>query len=380
VVYTVNKASTKTALTAPPANSTGPYGDIVNLSATVSVTSPGAGTPTGTMTFMNGNSVIGSGTLSGGVATASVANLPVGSDNLTAKYSGDSNFSTSTSSGVTYTVKKAATTTTMTPTSSSFGASVTLSAKVAVTSPGSGTAAAAPTGTVTFLDGTLVIATVNLPGNGLATVTVSGFQAGAQSLTATYSGDGNFAGSTTSQAVTDNVTFTKTISGSSSGALTVASGQSVLITGSVSGSITVNSGGALEIDKGTVSGNITATGAVGLTLCGATLSGALSVSKSTGYVLIGGGSGTGCTKSTISGSVTLSGNTAGVQVATNTISGAVSVTNNSGTGPTQLGGLETEVTGNTISGSLSCSTNTPGVTDNGSANKASSKNGQCAAL
>ena len=121
--------------------------------------------------------------------------------------------------------------------------------------------------------------------------------------------------------MTDSVTFTKTITGSSSGALTVASGQSVLITGSVSGSITVNSGGALEVDNGTVSGSVTATGAVGFTFCGATLSGALSVSKSTGYVLIGGGSGTGCTKSTISGSVTLSGNTAGVQVATNTISG-----------------------------------------------------------
>jgi hypothetical protein len=134
------------------------------------------------------------------------------------------------------------------------------------------------------------------------------------------------------------------------------------------------------VENGRVSGSVTATGAVGFTFCGATLSGALSVSKSTGYVLIGGGAGTGCTKTTISGSVTLSGNTAGVQVATNIISGAVSITNNSGTGPTQLGGLETEVTGNTISGSLSCSTNTPGVTDNGTANKASSKSGQCAAL
>ncbi len=384
VGYTVNKAATTTALTAPAPSSSGPYGDNVNLSATVSVTSPGAGIPTGTVTFYNGATAIGTGTLnSSGVASTSVASLPVGSDSLSATYVPSGiDFLASSSTNVGYTVNKAATTTTLTAstTSSAFGTSVSLSAKVAVTSPGSGTAATAPTGTVTFLDGTSVIATVNLPGNGLATVTVSGFQAGAQSLTATYSGDGNFAGSTTSQAVTDNVTFTKTISGSSSGALTVASGQSVLITGSVSGSITVNSGGALEVEKGTVSGSITATGAVGFTFCGATLSGALSVSKSTGYVLIGGGSGTGCTKSTISGSVTLSGNTAGVQVATNTISGAVSVTNNSGTGPTQLGGLETEVTGNTISGSLSCSSNTPGVTDNGSANKASSKSGQCAAL
>ncbi len=403
-------APTSTQLTMPTAGSSGPYGANVDLSATVSVTSPGAGAPTGTVTFYNGTTVIGTGTLSGGVATTSVASLPVSSNSLSATYvpSGD-DFLASSSTKVGYTVNKAATTTTLTALtpSSAFGTSVSLSAQVAVTSPGSGTAASAPTGTVTFLDGTSVIATAGLPASGLVSVTVSGFQAGAHSLTASYGGDGNFSASPPSKAVTDTVTFTSTISGSSSGSLTVLSKQSVLITGSVSGSITVDSGGALEVENGKVSGSITATGAVGFTLCGATVSGAVSVSKSTGFVLIGGG--TGCTKSTISGSVTLSGNTAGVEVATNTISGPVSVTNNSGTGPPQLGGLVTEVSSNTISGPvsvtnnsgtgppqlgglvtevssntisgpLSCSGNTTGVTDNGSTNKASTKSGQCAML
>ncbi|HUC13746.1 MAG TPA: Ig-like domain-containing protein, partial [Acidimicrobiales bacterium] len=376
----VGKAPTTTTLTAPTAGSFGPYGASVSLAATVSVTSPGAGTPTGTVTFMNGGTTIGTGTMSGGVATASVSSLKVGLASLTAVYSSDGNFSSSTSTSVGYTVKKASTTTALTAATatSAFGTSVSLTAKVSVTNPGGGT----PTGSIAFLDGTSVIETVtSIPASGLVTVPVSGLQAGAQSFTASYGGDGNFTGST-SQPLTNTVTFTNTISGGSSGSLTVISGESLLITGSVSGNITVNSGGALEVDNGKVSGSITATGAVGFTLCGATVSGAVSVSKSTGFVLIGGGSGTGCTKSTISGSVTLSGNTAGVELASNTISGPVSVTNNSGTGPSQLGGLETEVTGNTISGSLSCSGNTPppGVTDAGVANKASSKSGQCATL
>ena len=65
MVYTVNKASTTTALTAPPASASGPYGDNVNLSATVSVTSPGARAPSGTVTFGNGTTALGTGRSSG---------------------------------------------------------------------------------------------------------------------------------------------------------------------------------------------------------------------------------------------------------------------------------------------------------------------------
>ncbi len=131
----------------------------------MSVTSPGAGTPTGTVTFYNGTTVLGTGTLNNsGVATASVASLAVGSPNLTAKYLGDSNFLSSTSSGVGYTVNKAATTTALTApasgTSGPYGDNVNLSATVSVTSPGAGT----PTGTVTFIDGTTVIGSGTLSG------------------------------------------------------------------------------------------------------------------------------------------------------------------------------------------------------------------------
>lgn len=55
------------------------------------------GTPTGTVTFMDGIASLGTGTLNGGVATITTSSLPVGSHAVTAIYSGDGNFSGGTS-------------------------------------------------------------------------------------------------------------------------------------------------------------------------------------------------------------------------------------------------------------------------------------------
>ena len=64
---TVNKANTTTALIASPSSSV--FGQSVTFTATISATAPGAGTPTGTVTFKDGSTTLGTGTLSGGVAT-----------------------------------------------------------------------------------------------------------------------------------------------------------------------------------------------------------------------------------------------------------------------------------------------------------------------
>ncbi len=61
----------------------------MTFTATVSANSPGSGTPTGTVTFMDGSTSLGTGTLSGGVATFSISTLPVGSHSITGVYSGD---------------------------------------------------------------------------------------------------------------------------------------------------------------------------------------------------------------------------------------------------------------------------------------------------
>ena len=77
----VSADATTTALAASPTAAV--YGQSVTLTASVKVTSPGAGTPTGTVTFKDGSTVLGNGTLStsGGVTTATLTTtkkLPVG--------------------------------------------------------------------------------------------------------------------------------------------------------------------------------------------------------------------------------------------------------------------------------------------------------------
>ncbi len=54
--------------------------------------------PTGTVTFLDGSNPIGTGTLSGGVATFATSTLVVGNHPITASYGGDGNFNSSTGS------------------------------------------------------------------------------------------------------------------------------------------------------------------------------------------------------------------------------------------------------------------------------------------
>jgi hypothetical protein len=96
-------APTTTTLTAP-ANST--YGASVTLSAAVASTS---GTPTGTVTFYNGTTSLGTGTLNGsGVATLTTTTLPGGTDSLVAGYAGTGTFAASYSSASSITVSAVA--------------------------------------------------------------------------------------------------------------------------------------------------------------------------------------------------------------------------------------------------------------------------------
>jgi hypothetical protein len=66
----------------------------VTFTAKVTAT---AGTPTGSVTFLDGTTPIGSGALSGGTATYTTSSLTVGTHSITAIYSGDANFSGSSS-------------------------------------------------------------------------------------------------------------------------------------------------------------------------------------------------------------------------------------------------------------------------------------------
>ncbi|HUY63076.1 MAG TPA: Ig-like domain repeat protein [Acidimicrobiales bacterium] len=103
----VNKAASTITLVSS-ANPTAAQTTVV-LTAAVAAASPGSGTPTGTVTFMNGATTLGTGTMTAGVATFTTAALAPGSYSLTAVYGGDSNFTSSTSSTLNQQVTAAAT-------------------------------------------------------------------------------------------------------------------------------------------------------------------------------------------------------------------------------------------------------------------------------
>jgi hypothetical protein len=100
-VLTVTKATPTTSIAASV--SVAAAGSSVSFTAQLTGT---AGTPTGSVTFTSGGKTLGSATLgSSGKATVATSALPLGSDSVVAAYSGDSNFTASTSAPVTVKVE-----------------------------------------------------------------------------------------------------------------------------------------------------------------------------------------------------------------------------------------------------------------------------------
>jgi hypothetical protein len=87
--------STSTSVTVNPAS--GAQGSNFTFTATVNAMN-GTGAPTGTVTFSDGSSTLGMGTLSNGMASFSSTTLALGSHTVVATYSGDTNFAPSNSS------------------------------------------------------------------------------------------------------------------------------------------------------------------------------------------------------------------------------------------------------------------------------------------
>lgn len=232
-------------------------GQSVTLTATLTVSS---GSPTGSVTFMEGAATLGTGPVSANVATFSTSSLAIGSHNITAVYGGDSSFNGSTSPIVIQVVNKGSTTTTVI---SSFnpsfqGQGVTFTATINGVSPSTGT----PSGTVTFKDDASTLGTGTVSGN-TASFSTTGLAIGSHTISASYGGDGNFNSSTSSnlnQVVNDpstslvlsssanpstfnqSVTFTAKLSDAGGNHL---SGKSVTFTDGVTtlGTAITNSGG-----------------------------------------------------------------------------------------------------------------------------------------
>ena len=224
------------------------FGQSVTFTATVSVTAPGASTPTGTINFLDGATVLNStpatlSLVSGHYqATFSTSSLAVNSTSgysITADYSGDANTQSSQSTPLVQLVDQDQTTTTVTTSVSpaAFGQSVTFTATVSVTAPGSST----PTGTVNFLDGAVLLnatpATLSLVrGHEQATYSLSTLDVNSTSgysITAIYSGDTNTQ-SSQSTAIVQLVDQDQTATTVTTSANPSVYGQSVTFTAIVS--------------------------------------------------------------------------------------------------------------------------------------------------
>ena len=369
--------SVRAASTTTLTSSTNPsvFGQPVTFTATVT---SAAGTPTGNVTFAADGTPLGTVALAGGQATVTTSGLAVGAHTITADYEGDVN-STPSSDSLTQTVERAPTTTTLTstPNPSTFGQPTTLTATVTVNPPGAGT----PTGTVTFRRGAVVLGATTLGTSGLATLTVSGLQVGTNSLTASYSGDGNFLPST-SDALDHVVACTTNLTGVINGGLTVT-GSTCLTNATVNGATTVRPGGALSIRGSRLNGSLTSTNANALTICASSVGrGSSLIIGTAGFVLLGdnGDDGTpACAGNQFAGSLTLDANTGQAELGGNTFRGSVTVNNTSGTGP-DAESTTTEIEANTITGKLACTGNVPPPTNDGQPNNVGgSRRGQCAA-
>jgi hypothetical protein len=238
ISQTVN-ANTTTAL----ASSRNPsvLGQEVTLTATVT---SGSGTPTGTVSFKDGATTLGSMTLNGaGQAAFTTTTLSVGTHSLVASYFGDPGHNASNSPAVSQVVNAAsgaATTTALasSPNPSTSEQSVAFTATV--TSATSGT----PTGNVSFVSGTTFVGSAVLNASAKAVLNISTLTPGSHSVRATYNGDSTFNPSTSaalSQTVKDtsSVVLTSSVNPSGPGQLvtftaTITTGASVSIpTGSV---------------------------------------------------------------------------------------------------------------------------------------------------
>lgn len=235
------------APTASPSAST--YGTSVTLTQTVPV---GA---TGTINFYAGATLIGSGTISGGVATLTTTALPVGTVALTTQYGGNGNFQAGTSAAGSIVVTAAATATTLSasPTSGTYGTSVTVTATV--TTGGS----PLPGGTVNFQLGGATIGTGATNGSGVATYTTTTLSAGANVITAVSAATTNYGASASSPATVtisqatpslsvptlsptsstygNSVTITQTVPTGATGTVNFYAGATLLGTGTISGGV-----------------------------------------------------------------------------------------------------------------------------------------------
>jgi streptogramin lyase len=153
-----------------------------------------AGSPSGTVTFFDGSTLLGSAPLDGSSQATVSVSLGVGQHSLTASYAGDAAFAPSTSTpALSEQINPAGSAVSLDVSTSLAiaGQPVTFTATVSAAVPGTGT----PTGTVTFRDGDVVLGTAIIAANNMASLTIGFTGPGSHTITADYGGDSQFGSS-----------------------------------------------------------------------------------------------------------------------------------------------------------------------------------------
>lgn len=258
IAQQVSAAATSTVVTA--SNNPSIVGVGVTFRATVSASLPGAGVPTGTVTFKDGTDTLGAATLdTAGQASLTVTSFAVGAHSISASYGADTNFAASTSASLPHTVNQdgvsASLVSSMNP--SNFGSSVTFSAKVSASG-----SLGMPTGTVTFKDGDTVLGTGTLDNTGATSFTTTALTGGTHTITAAYGGDATHGTGTAS--VSQLVKAAATTTALTSSANASVFGQPTKLTASVTSSVSGTRTGNVTFMDGTTSLGTTALDAAGL--------------------------------------------------------------------------------------------------------------------
>jgi hypothetical protein len=200
VVVTLEKSTT--SLTVTPATTTPTAGASLAVSVPVTVGSPPAGedNPTGAVTLNVDGKPTATAALAtaGGVTSASfnITAPAAGSHALQAVYNGDDNYEASTSPAVTITVSKFASVTTLTASPAALQPGIPEALTAVVNAAAGVSTTIAPTGTVSFYDGSTLLGTQQVSSYSATLSNVSLDTTKAHLITAVYSGDSNYAGST----------------------------------------------------------------------------------------------------------------------------------------------------------------------------------------
>jgi len=219
------------------------------------------GVATGSISFQAGTASLGTAALNAqGIAELKTSLLPGGANNLIASFPGDASFQASTSAPYPITIVPAATTLS---TGLEFPTPPQLDVDLSTDSYG-----AAPTGTVTFRNGSTVVGTAPIEGTaasstssaqGVAFLTPSGLPAGTYNLVAVYSGDGNYASSTAPAfAVTLSKALTAVVVTPSASSITPSQSLQVTVTPTPVAGVPLPTGSVTVTATGGTVGQITA--------------------------------------------------------------------------------------------------------------------------